>query len=101
MTALFGGGRVHGVPLAATLGVPFYLNTEASLPLVRGLLDSGMSAGAALAFLITGAGTSIGAVAGALAIARWRVVGLVVVTLWSGAIACGFTYDALTALGWL
>jgi uncharacterized protein len=99
VTALFGGGRVYGVPLAATLGVPFYLNTEASLPLVRGLLDAGMSSGAALAFLITGAGTSIGAVAGALAIARWRVVGLVVATLWLGAVACGFTYDALQALG--
>jgi hypothetical protein len=99
VTALFGGGRVYGVPLAATLGVPFYLNTEASLPLVRGLLDSGMSPGAALAFLVTGAGTSIGAVAGALAIARWRVVGLVVATLWVGAVACGFAYDALQALG--
>jgi uncharacterized protein len=99
VTALFGGGRVYGVPLAATLGVPFYLNTEASLPLVRGLLDAGMSAGAALAFLITGAGTSIGAVAGALAIARWRVVGLVVATLWVGAMVCGFTYDAVLAAG--
>ena len=99
ITSLFGGGRLYGVPLAATLGVPFYLNTEASLPLVRGLLDGGMSAGAALAFLITGAGTSIGAVAGALTIARWRVVGLVVGTLWLGAIACGFGYDALLTLG--
>jgi hypothetical protein len=36
--------------------VPFYLNTEAWLPLVRGLLDGEMSAGAALAFLITDAG---------------------------------------------
>jgi uncharacterized protein len=99
ITNFFDGGRLFGVPLAATLGVPFYLNTEASLPLVRGLLDAGMSAGAALAFLITGAGTSIGAVAGALTIARWRVVGLVVGTLWLGAIACGFAYDALLALG--
>ena len=32
-----------------------------------------MSQGAALAFLITGAGTSIGALGGALTIARWRV----------------------------
>jgi len=99
VTTLFGTGRPYGVPLAATLGVPFYLNTEASLPLLRGLLDAGMSEGATLAFLITGAGTSIGAVVGALTIARWRVVGLVVVTLWAGAIACGFGYDALGAVG--
>jgi hypothetical protein len=99
VTTLFGSGRVYGVPLAATLGLPLYVNTEASLPLVRGLLDGGMSAGAALAFLITGAGTSVGAIAGTLTIARWRVVGLVIATLWVGAMACGFTFDALMAAG--
>jgi uncharacterized protein len=97
ITSLFGSGHAYSVPLAATLGLPFYINTEASLPLVRGMLNSGMSAGAALAFLITGAGTSIGAVAGAMAIARWRVIGLVIGTLWVGAILCGFAYDALLA----
>jgi uncharacterized protein len=99
VAAIFGGGRIYGVPLAATLGVPFYINTEASLPLVRALLDSGMSQGAALAFLITGAGTSIGAIAGALTIARWRVVGLVILTLWAGAILLGLGYDALLLAG--
>lgn len=96
---LFGRGRFYAVPLAATLGLPFYVNTEASLPLVRSLLEAGMSPGAALAFLITGAGTSIGAIAGALTIARWRVVGLVIATLWVGAIGFGFVYNALVAIG--
>ena len=98
ITALFGSGHAYSVPLAATFGLPFYINTEASLPLVRGMLDAGMSSGAALAFLITGAGTSVGAVAGALTIARWRVIGLVIATLWVGAILCGFGYDALLML---
>jgi uncharacterized membrane protein YraQ (UPF0718 family) len=95
VSALFGGGHVYSVPLAATLGLPFYLNTESSLPLVRTLLDSGMSQGAALAFMVAGSGTSIGALAGALTIARWRVVALVVLVLWAGAMACGIGYDAL------
>jgi uncharacterized membrane protein YraQ (UPF0718 family) len=99
VTALFGSGRAYSVPLAATLGLPFYLNTEASLPLVRGLLQAGMSQGAALAFMISGAGTSLGALGGALTIARWRVVGLVVGTLWVGAILFGFGYDLLLGLG--
>lgn len=99
--AAFGGGAIWGVPLSATLGIPFYLNTEASLPMVRPLLDAGMSPGAVLAFLVTGAGTSIGAVAGALTIARWRVVGLVVGTLWAGAVALGLVYDALRAAQWI
>ena len=93
VVALFGKGNVYSVPLAATLGLPFYLNTEASLPLVRAMLDQGMSHGAALAFMIAGAGTSIGAIAGALTIARYRVVVLVVATLWIGAMVCGFVYN--------
>lgn len=92
----FGNGAHWGVPLAATLGVPFYVNTEASLPMVRAFLDNGASAGAALAFLITGAGTSLGAIAGALSIARWRIVSLVVATLWVGAVVSGVAYDMAT-----
>jgi uncharacterized protein len=97
--ALFGEGRLYSVLLAATLGLPFYINTEASLPLVRALMDSGMSQGAALAFLISGAGTSIGAVGGVLTIARWRIVGLVIGVLWAGALVCGYLYDLIVRLG--
>ncbi len=99
VTALFGQGRLYGVPLAAALGIPFYFNTEASLPLARTLLDAGMSHGAVLAFLITGSGTSVGAIAGALTIARWRVVGLVLATLFVGAVAFGYLYDLLSSVG--
>lgn len=94
ITGLFGAGHAYSVPLAATLGLPFYINTEASLPLVRAMLDSGMSQGAALAFLITGAGTSIGAIGGALTIARWRVIAIVIGTLWAGSILVGFAYNS-------
>jgi uncharacterized membrane protein YraQ (UPF0718 family) len=97
VAAVFGSGNVYSVPLAATLGLPLYINSEASLPLIRALLDNGMSQGAALAFMISGAGTSIGAIAGALTIARWRVIALVVGVLWIGAMVCGFAFDlALT-----
>jgi uncharacterized membrane protein YraQ (UPF0718 family) len=93
ITSLFGSGHAYSIPLAATLGLPFYINTEASLPLVRAMLESGMSQGAALAFLITGAGTSIGAIGGALTIARWRVLAIVIGTLWAGAILIGLAYN--------
>jgi hypothetical protein len=98
VTALFGRGNAYSVPLAATLGLPLYVNSEASLPMIRALLDSGMSQGAVMAFLIAGSGTSMGAIAGALTIARWRVVGLVVGVLWIGAMCAGFAYDLLLAL---
>jgi uncharacterized membrane protein YraQ (UPF0718 family) len=95
ITSLFGTGHAYSIPLAATLGLPFYINTEASLPLVRAMLESGMSQGAALAFLITGAGTSIGAIGGALTIARWRVIGIVIGTLWVGSVLLGVAYNLL------
>ncbi len=43
----------------------------------------------AMAFLITGAGTSIGTISGALLIARWRVLAIIIGTLWVGAIVLG------------
>jgi len=99
MSLLFSSGQLHSVPLAATLGLPLYVNTEASLPLIRSMLNAGMSPGAAMAFLITGAGTSIGAIGGALTIARWRVIGLVIGTLWVGAVIFGFGYNVAFAAG--
>jgi hypothetical protein len=39
----------------------------------------------------------MGAVVGALTIARWRVLAVVVGTLWVGAIASGYVFDALVA----
>jgi uncharacterized membrane protein YraQ (UPF0718 family) len=95
ITGLFGAGHAYSIPLAATLGLPFYINSEASLPLVRAMLESGMSQGAALAFLITGAGTSLGAFGGMLTIARWRVIGIVIGTLWLGSVLLGFIYNLL------
>ena len=77
------------VPLSAALGIPFYISSDASLPLIASLVSSGMGEGPALAFLVTGAGTSIGAIAGSLVIARRRVVGLVIAFLFVGAVILG------------
>ncbi len=91
ITSLLGDGNpVWSVPLAAVLGIPVYINTDASLPLVASLVHGGMAPGAAIAFLITGAGTSVASISGMLVIARWRVVALVVATLFFTAVAAGW-----------
>lgn len=89
MTTLLGGSSPLSVVVAATAGIPFYISGEGSLPLVASLMHGGMGAGPAMAFLITGAGTSVGAISGGLLIARWRVLAIVVGTLWVGAVAFG------------
>ena len=53
-------------------------------------MDGGMGAGPAMAFLVTGAGTSVGAISGLFVIARARVVGLVVASLLVGAVIVGW-----------
>jgi uncharacterized membrane protein YraQ (UPF0718 family) len=95
LTRYLGGDSLLGVPLAALLGVPAYVNTEASLPLVAALMDGGMGPGPAMAFLVTGAGTSIGAVSGLFVIARTRVVALVVGLLFGGALVLGWLASAI------
>lgn len=90
LTTYLGGDSPLAVPLAALLGIPVYLNGDASLPMVASLMDGGMGAGPALAFLITGAGTSVGAFSGMLVIARWRVVLLVTGSLFVGALLVGW-----------
>jgi len=90
-----GGDSMMAVPLGAILGIPAYLNTEASLPLVAGLMDGGMGPGPAMAFLVTGAGTSIGAITGLFIIAKSRVVWLVVGLLFAGSLALGWLVQAV------
>jgi uncharacterized protein len=90
-----GGRGIGAVLVAALLGIPAYVNTEGSLPLLASLIDGGMGQGPAMAFLVTGAGTSVGAVGGMLVIARGRVVALTVGILLGGAVALGAITDLL------
>ena len=98
LLGLFGRSRFYAVPLAATAGLPLYINAEVSMPLIKSFLTAGMSPGAALALIIAGAGTSIGAISGAFVIARRRVVGLIVAALWVGAVLTGYVYNLVLAM---
>lgn len=57
--ALFLKQRGFGVLMAATLGVPLYVCGGGTIPLLAEWLQSGMSIGAAAAFMITGPATKI------------------------------------------
>jgi uncharacterized membrane protein YraQ (UPF0718 family) len=89
LTGLLSGHSPASIALAATLGIPVYITTEASLPMVAALIHGGLGLGPAMAFLVTGAGTSIGAITGAFVIARARVIALVVALLFTGALVLG------------
>jgi uncharacterized membrane protein YraQ (UPF0718 family) len=72
-----------------------YITTEASLPMVAALIHGGLGIGPAMAFLVTGAGTSVGAITGAFVIARARVITLVVGLLFAGALVLGWLAGAV------
>jgi uncharacterized membrane protein YraQ (UPF0718 family) len=69
IAAYVGSDNAFAIPLAAIVGAPSYLNGYAAIPLVSGLMEIGMTPGAAMAFVTAGAVSSIPA-----AIAVWALV---------------------------
>ena len=86
------------VPLAVAVGVPTYLNGYAAIPTVGGLMDLGMSEGAALAFMTAGGVTSIPAAMAVFALVKRRVFGWYLALALVGSALTGFGYVAFTAL---
>lgn len=54
-----GPGSRFAIPLAALIGVPLYVRTEAALPIGLALTTAGVGVGPVFALIITGAGASI------------------------------------------
>ena len=67
--SLVGGDGLWPIIVGAVVGAPAYLNGYAAPPLVAGLMEQGMSAGAAMAFMVAGAVSSVPAMA-----AVWSLV---------------------------
>ena len=93
VAAAVGDGSAFAIPLAAVVGVPTYLNGYAAIPLIAGLLEMGMTGGAALAFATAGAVSCIPA-----AIAVWPLVRRSVFALYiglglGGAMLAGLLYE--------
>ena len=97
--ALFSAKNFFAVPLASLIGLPIYVSTESSIPLIKALMAGGASGGAMLAFMITGAGTSAWVVAGIATFLKKRIISLYVLFLLAGGILLGYLYDLLLATG--
>jgi uncharacterized membrane protein YraQ (UPF0718 family) len=71
-----GADNAFAIPLAAVVGVPSYLNGYAAIPLISGLLEMGMTPGAAMAFITAGAVSSIPAAIAVFALVKKPVFAL-------------------------
>ena len=93
IVAYVGADNPFAIPLAAVVGAPSYLNGYAAIPLISGLIEIGMTPGAAMAFITAGAVSSIPA-----AIAVWALVKKPVFLLYlllglTGAMLSGWAYQ--------
>jgi uncharacterized membrane protein YraQ (UPF0718 family) len=88
-----GDGNAFAVPLAALVGIPSYLNGYAAIPLVSGLLDMGMSPGAAMTFITSGAVSSIPAAIAVYALVKKSVFLLYALLGLTGSMLAGYAYQ--------
>ncbi len=93
LAAYVGKDQWWAIPAAVFVGAPAYIDGYAALPLTRGLIESGMSEGAAMAFLISGGVVSIW---GALAIApvlKLKPFLLYLALAVLGSLAAGYVFE--------
>ena len=95
VASLAGSDNVWAIPLAVLVGTPMYIDGYAALPLVRGLIDLGMSEGAAMALLIAGGITSLYASIAVYALVRWPVFVWYLALAVMGSLLAGYAYDTV------
>lgn len=98
LAGFVGSESPWAIPVAATIGAPLYLDGYAALPLIRGLLDLGMSAGAALTFLVSGSAVSIWGVLAIMPVLRSPTVALYVAFSLVGSLTAGYVFEVVWTL---
>ena len=88
-----GDGGLLSIVGATLVGIPSYLNGNAALPLVAGLMDKGMAPGAAMAFLVGGGVTSIPAALAVWGVARRQVFAAYLAFAVLGALLSGVAFQ--------
>lgn len=90
---LFSADKSYSIPLAATIGLPLYLNDSSALPLLKSLINSGAGEGVVLAFMITGKATGIPVIAGLSTFLKKRAMFFYIGTIYIGGILAGYMFQ--------
>ena len=91
--AAVGGEGFMPIVIGALAGAPAYLNSYAAPPLVAGLMEQGMSAGAGMAFMMAGAVSCIPAMAAVWSLVKTQVFTAYVAFGIGGAILVGVAFN--------
>lgn len=97
IAGLVGGTGAGSTAMGALVGTPAYLNGYAAPALVAGLMEQGMSAGAGMAFMVSGAVTCIPAMVAVSSLVRWQVFAAYLGFAVVGAIVSGMVFGAMAA----
>ncbi|GAB5470838.1 MAG: permease [Rhodospirillales bacterium] len=92
LSTYVGSDSWWAVPLAVFVGAPAYLDGYAALPLTRGLMDHGMSPGAAMAFLVSGGVVSIWGAMAIFPVLKLKPFLLYLALAVTGSLAAGWAY---------
>lgn len=95
LSAYVGSDVWWAIPFAVFVGAPAYLDGYAALPLTRGLMDHGMSPGAAMAFLVSGGVVSVWGAMAIFPVLRLKPFLLYLALALSGSLVVGYVFDWL------
>lgn len=95
IVTLVGGDGILPIATAALVGMPAYLNSYVAPPMLSGLIDQGMSNGAAMAFMIAGSVSSIPAMAAVFSLVKKPVFASYLALGVSGAILSGLLFQLI------
>ena len=90
-----GGDGLQPIALGALIGGPAYLNGYAAVPLVAGLLEQGMSNGAAMSFMLAGGVSCIPAAIAVWALVKPRVFAAYLGFAFVGSLTAGILWQAV------
>lgn len=95
IASVVGGTGIGSIIISALVGMPAYLNSYVAPPLLAGLMEQGMGTGAAMAFMIAGAVSSIPAMAAVWSLVRPGVFASYLGLGLMGAIVSGVIFQLL------
>ncbi len=91
--SLLGGQGLGPIALGALIGAPAYMNGYMAVPLVAGLVEQGMSNGAAMAFIVAGGVSCIPAAMAVWALVKPRVFAAYIGIAITGAFFAGILWN--------
>lgn len=98
IASFVGAENAMAIPTAVIVGAPIYLDGYASLPMVRGLMDLGMTPGAAMGFLVAGGIVSLYASVAVYALVRLPVFLMYIGLAVTGSLIGAYGFEAAMRL---